>query len=91
VNKPRIVRVAPNGDVFVSQTGAGHIKALRPSTDGAAVASSATFAEGLVQPFGLAFHPAGHKPKWLSVAENDRRVRYRYGVGETKAFDSPEF
>jgi glucose/arabinose dehydrogenase len=90
VNKPRIMRVAPNGDVFVSETGAGRIKVLRPSADGAAVASSATFAEGLTQPFGLAFYPAGDKPEWLYVAENNRVVRYRYGVGDTKASGSPE-
>lgn len=90
VEKPRIMRVAPNGDVFVSETGAGRIKVLRPSADGTSVASSSTFAEGLTQPFGLAFYPAGDAPEWLYVAENNRVVRYRYRTGDTKASGPPE-
>jgi glucose/arabinose dehydrogenase len=90
VDKPRIMRIAPNGDVFLSETGAGRIKVLRPSADDSGVASSSTFAEGLTQPFGLAFYPAGDKPEWLYVAENNRVVRYRYGVGDTKASGQPE-
>jgi glucose/arabinose dehydrogenase len=90
VEKPRIMRIAPNGDVFVTETGAGRIKVLRPSSDGAGVASSSTFAEGLTQPFGLAFYPAGRQPEWLYVAENNRVVRYRYRAGDTKASGPPE-
>lgn len=90
VEKPRIMRIAPNGDVFVSETGAGRIKVLRPSADGTSVASSSTFAEGLTQPFGLAFYPAGEQPEWLYVAENNRVVRYRYRTGDTKASGAPE-
>jgi glucose/arabinose dehydrogenase len=90
VEKPRIMRIAPNRDVFVTETGAGRIKVLRPSADGAGVASSSTFAEGLTQPFGLAFYPSGGQPEWLYVAENNRVVRYRYRSGDTKASGQPE-
>ena len=90
VEKPRIMRIAPNGDVFVTETGAGRIKVLRPSADGAGVASSSTFAEGLTQPFGLAFYPGGRQPEWLYVAENNRVVRYPYRAGDTKASGQPE-
>jgi hypothetical protein len=90
VNKPRIMRMAPNGDVFVTETGAGRIKVLKPSADNASVASSSTFAEGLTQPFGLQFYPSGANPEWLYVAENNRVVRYRYKVGDAKASGKPE-
>jgi glucose/arabinose dehydrogenase len=85
VDGPRVMRIAPNGDVFVAETRQGRIKVLRPSADGASVASSATFAEGLDRPFGLQFYPAGERPQWLYVAENNRVVRYAYGVGDTEA------
>ncbi len=90
VDGPRVMRIAPNGDIFVTETQQGRIKVLRPSADGASVASSATFAEGLKQPFGMQFYPAGEQPQWLYVAENNRVVRYPYKVGESKSTAAPE-
>ena len=90
VEKPRTMRIAPNGDIFLSETQAGRVKVLRPSADGASVASMTVFAEGLTEPFGLQFYPAGGEPQWLYVAENNRVVRYRYRVGDTKASGEPE-
>src|SRR5512139_2720010 len=43
VDGPRVMRVAPNGDIFVAESGQGRIKVLRPSADGASVASSTMF------------------------------------------------
>ena len=86
---PRTLRVAPNGDVFVTETQAGRIKVLRPSRDGASVASSDTFADGLRQPFGVAFYPA-NAPQWLYVAETNRVVRYAYGAGDLRARGAAE-
>jgi glucose/arabinose dehydrogenase len=90
VVKPRIMRIAPNGDIFLTETQGGRIKVLRPSADGASVASSTVYAQGLTEPFGLQFYPAGNQPQWLYVAENNRVVRFRYGVGDTKASSEPE-
>ncbi len=84
VDGPRVMRVAPNGDIFVAESQQGRIKVLRPSADGASVASAAVFATGLTRPFGMQFYPAGADPKWLYVAEMNRVVRYPYGVGDTK-------
>ncbi|HEX6998591.1 MAG TPA: PQQ-dependent sugar dehydrogenase [Gammaproteobacteria bacterium] len=89
VDGPRTMRVAPNGDIFVAETRAGRIKVLRPSADGASVASTTTFAEGLTRPFGMQFYPADD-PEWLYVAENNRVVRYAYDVGDTAASGEPE-
>jgi glucose/arabinose dehydrogenase len=90
VDGPRTMRVAPNGDIFVVETQQGRIKVLRPAADGASVASSSTFAQGLKQPFGMQFYPAGGQPKWLYVAENNRVVRYAYNSGDSKAAGEPE-
>jgi glucose/arabinose dehydrogenase len=90
VDGPRTMRIAPNGDIFVAETQAGRIKVLRASADGASVASSATFVEGLDRPFGMQFYPAGDRPQWLYVAENNRVLRFRYSVGDTAAAGDPE-
>jgi glucose/arabinose dehydrogenase/cytochrome c2 len=87
---PRVMRVAPNGDIFVSETQSGRVRVLRPSADGAQAASVQTFAQGLQLPYGIAFYPSGPNPKWLYVAENNRVVRYAYTVGERTARTVPE-
>jgi len=82
---PRTMRVAPNGDIFVTETKAGRIKILHPSADGSSVASTATYVEGLNGPFGMQFYPAGKQPQWLYVTEINRVLRYAYKVGDAKA------
>jgi glucose/arabinose dehydrogenase len=87
---PRAMRVAPNGDIFITETQAGRVKVMRPSADGATAASVTTFAQGLLQPFGIRFYPETGQPQWLYVAETNRVVRYAYKVGDTKASGVPE-
>ena len=45
LGEPRIIRVAPNGDVFVAESSAGRIRVLRPSGSGAA--QGRIFASGI--------------------------------------------
>src|SRR5688572_25431520 len=90
VDGPRVMRVAPNGDVFVTETQQGRIKVLKPSADGTSVASSTVFATGLTRPFGMQFYPAGATPQWLYVAEENRVVRFRYNAGDGDAAGQPE-
>lgn len=86
----RAMRVAPNGDVFLTETQTGRVMVLRPSADGERAADVTVFAQGLELPFGMAFYPSGAHPKWLYVAETNRVVRYAYSVGDTKARSIPE-
>ncbi len=86
---PRTMTVAPNGDVFLAETNSGRVKVLRPTADGT-TATVTVFAQGLRQPYGIAFQPAGNKPKWVYVAETNRVVRYAYKVGNTEASGVPE-
>jgi glucose/arabinose dehydrogenase/cytochrome c2 len=85
----RAMRLAPNGDIFLTETSVGAVKVLRPSADGATAASVETFATGLNLPFGMAFYPA-KDPKWLYVAETNRVVRYPYKAGDQKSSALPE-
>jgi glucose/arabinose dehydrogenase len=86
---PRTMRVAPNGDIFLAETNAGRIKVLRQGADGK-LASVAVFAQGLLQPYGVEFYPAGPAPQWVYIAETNRVVRYAYQVGNTAATGVPE-
>ena len=87
---PRAMRVAPNGDIFVTESQTGKVKVLRPAKDGAKAASVETFAQGLMLPFGVQLYPAGSQPKWVYIAETNRVVRYAYKVGDVKASGVPE-
>jgi glucose/arabinose dehydrogenase len=85
LDRPRTIRVAPNGDIFVAEVGAGSIRVLRP-TDGAREPSEATvFADGLSRPYGIAFYPPGPEPQFVYVAETDRVVRFPYRSGDLEA------
>ena len=87
---PRRMLLAPNGDIIVSETQSGRIKVLRPAADGTRAEHISVFAQGLVSPFGIAFHPASGEPEWLYVAEINRVVRYAYRSGDTTARGVPE-
>ncbi|MEP7311117.1 MAG: PQQ-dependent sugar dehydrogenase [Pseudomonadota bacterium] len=87
---PRAMRIAPNGDIFLTETNSGRLSVLRPSADNTTAATTTVFAQGLLQPLGVEFYPAGPNPQWVYVAETNRVVRYAYKVGETKASGVPE-
>ena len=89
VQGARAMRLAPNGDIFLTETSGGFVKVLQPSSDGTKAASVTTFAQGLDLPFGMAFYPA-KAPKWLYVAETNRVVRYAYKSGQRKASGLPQ-
>jgi glucose/arabinose dehydrogenase len=86
---PRTLRLAPNGDLFVAETGAGRIVALHRGDADAKLGRSSTFARGLLNPSGMQFYPRS-QPQWLYVAETNRVVRYRYRAGNLAASAAPE-
>ncbi len=83
LDMPRRVRVAPNGDIFVSETGAGRVLVFQASDTGAS-AQPSVFAEGLDRPFGIAFLPV-ENPQWVYVAAANQVVRYPYRAGARQA------
>ncbi len=82
---PRAMTVAPNGDIFVSEQPAGRVRVLRAPDGATKPSENSDFVDGLDQPFGVAFYPAGASPQWIYVAENNRVVRYPYRNGDLKA------
>ena len=81
---PRVIRVAPNGDIFVAETGAGRVRVFRPGA-GAGSAQGEIFADGLQRPYGIAFYPSGENPRFVYVASPDSVVRFPYRSGDVKA------
>jgi glucose/arabinose dehydrogenase len=88
--QPRIIRTAPNGDLFLADSAAGKVMVLRGANgDGTAEATS-TFAKGLDHPFGIAFYPLGEHPEWVYVANTTSVVRFAYKNGDLKAAATPQ-
>lgn len=82
---PRVIRTAPNGDIFTTESRAGRVRVLRPSADGATAEQSEIFATGLNRPFGIAFYPSSGTPEWVYVGNTDSIVRFPYRNGDMKA------
>ena len=82
---PRIIRTAPNGDLFVAETRINEIKIFRGITADGKPKETATFASGLKQPFGIAFYPPGPNPQWVYIGNTDGLVRFPYKNGDLKA------
>ncbi len=90
LRQPRVIRVAPNGDVFVMETQAGQIRVFRGVTADGKPRENSVFATGFHQAYGMVFYPAGNNPQWLYVANTDSVVRYAYKNGELKAAGKAE-
>jgi len=67
---PRVVRVAPNGDVFLADSRANSIIVLRDKNKDGVAEERFVFSDKLSQPFGMAFHK-----DWFYVANTDSIVR----------------
>jgi glucose/arabinose dehydrogenase len=87
---PRLLRVAPNGDIFVAETGENRIRVLRAADGADAPSENQVFADGLDRPFGIAFYPPGNNPQWIYVANNNSVVRLAYHSGDLKAGGKPQ-
>ena len=87
---PCVIRVAPNGDLFVADSEANTIRVYRVPSGSARPVKSETYASGLNKPFGIAFYPLGPNPEWVYVANTDGVIRFPYKNGDLKASGKPE-
>lgn len=90
IANPRVVRVAPNGDLFVADSHANQIRVYRLAKDSAKPTEDGIFAGDLNQPYGIAFYPPGDKPQWVYIANTDSVVRFAYRDGDLKASGEAE-
>ena len=82
LKQPRTLRVAPNGDIFLSESGAGRVLVFRAGA-GAPVKPQ-VFASNLDRPYGIVFLPPTN-PEYVYVAAANQVVRYPYRSGAIKA------
>lgn len=85
LDNPRLILRAPNGDIFLAESGPGRLKVLRGMDAGGKAQTVAVFAEHLRQPFGIAFYPPGPNPKYVYVGNTNSIVRFPYQNGDLKA------
>ena len=90
LENPRLLRTAPNGDIFLAESEAGRIRVFRGITSDGKPDQSAIFASGLKQPYGIAFYPAGPDPQWIYIGNTNEVVRFAYKNGDLKASGGPE-
>ncbi len=87
---PRMIRTAPNGDIFVAETKAGDIRIFRGITASGKPQQVAVFASGLTEPFGINFYPPGPNPQWVYIGDTDAVVRFPYQNGDLQARGAAE-
>ena len=91
MKNPRLIRTAPNGDLFVAESepdrsgDSGTVKVFRGVDASGKAKQVSTFATGLKQPFGIAFYPLGPNPKWVYIGNTDSVVTFPYKNGDLKA------
>ncbi len=85
LDNPREIRTAPNGDLFLAESETGKIKIFRGVAADGKAAQISVFAEGLHQPFGIAFYPLGANPSWVYIGNTDGIVRFPYKNGDLTA------
>ena len=88
--EPRLLRTAPNGDIFMSDSHGDKIFVMRGVGPDGKAQTISTFASGLNLPFGINFYPAGPNPRWVYVGNTDSVVRFPYKSGDLAATGGPE-
>ncbi len=81
LDQPRLIRTAPNGDMFVAISYQNKVMVFRGVGADGKPKEVSTFADNLSQPFGIAFYPAGPNPKWVYIGNTDSVVRFPYQNG----------
>jgi len=89
LGQPRLMRTAPNGDIFLAEK-AGRIRIFRGLTDDGKPELNAIFASGLRNPYGIAFYPPGPNPQWVYVGTEAAVFRFAYHNGDLKASATSE-
>ncbi len=85
LDQPRLIRTAPNGDLFVAVSYQNKIMVFRGVGPDGKPKQVSTFADNLTLPFGIRFYPAGPNPQWVYVGNTDAVVRFPYRSGDLKA------
>jgi glucose/arabinose dehydrogenase/cytochrome c5 len=90
LDNPRLIRTAPNGDIFLAESSSGKIRVFRGITANGKPEQVEIFAAGLNEPYGIAFYPPGDNPQWIYIGDTDAVVRFPYRDGDLKASTPPQ-
>lgn len=85
LKRPRFMAVAPNGDVFLAETGASQITVLKDPQNTGGAQQVEVFVDKLNRPFGIAFHE-----DYVYVGNTNEVVRYRYDKQTSKRLSNAE-
>ena len=85
LDNPRLLRTAPNGDIFLAESQTGKIRVFRGVGPDGKPQQTSVFAQGLHQPFGIAFYPPGPDPQFIYIGDTDQIVRFPYKNGDMQA------
>ena len=85
LDNPRLLRTAPNGDIFLAEMEPGRIRVFRGMTSDGKPEQMAVFAGGLKHPYGIAFYPPGPEPQWIYIGAETELMRFPYHNGDLKA------
>jgi glucose/arabinose dehydrogenase len=77
--EPRWLAIAPNGDVFLADSGAGKVLVLRDPRSSGGAQEREVFAEKLDQPFGIAF-----REDYVYIGDTDAVLRFHYDPKTSK-------
>ena len=82
---PRWMVAAPNGDIFLAETGADQIDILRDPHETGGAQEREVFASGLRRPFGIAFHD-----DYVYVGDTNELLRFKYDPKTSKRLGEGE-
>jgi len=82
---PRLLTIAPNGDIFLADTGADQIVILRDPNHTGGAQERVLFADGLRRPFGIAFHD-----DYVYIGNMTSIVRFKYDPKTSKRLGEAE-
>jgi glucose/arabinose dehydrogenase len=77
--QPRLLTAAPNGDIFLADTGAGEIIVLRDPQHTGGAQEREVFVSGMRRPFGIAF-----REDYVYIGNSNELVRFRYDPKTSK-------
>lgn len=84
-NTPRAMQMAPNGDIFLAESGANRVDILRDPQQTGGAQEREVFASGLNRPFGIAFHG-----DYVYIGDTNALLRFRYDPKTSKRVGEAE-
>jgi glucose/arabinose dehydrogenase len=82
---PRLLTVAPNGDIFLADMGGNQVVILRDPGHNGGAQERVVFADGLRRPFGIAFHD-----EYVYIGNMTSVVRFKYDPKTSKRLGDAE-